>query len=94
MGDKVQFFQDFRWLLDLLDIVLVTFIIYRIFLLIKGTRAVQMLLGLAVILIVYVASQIGELYTLHWILDSLHWILTIPYYSLPALDSYYTSTSW
>ena len=70
MGDKLQFFQDFRWLLDLLDIVLVTFIIYRIFLLIKGTRAVQMLLGLAVILIVYVASQIGELYTLHWILDN------------------------
>jgi len=70
MGDQVQFFQDFRWLLDLLDIVLVAFIIYRIFLLIKGTRAVQMLLGLAVILIVYVASQMGELYTLHWILDN------------------------
>jgi len=70
MGDGLQFFQDFRWLLDLLDILLVTFIIYRIFLLIKGTRAVQMLLGLAVILIVYVASQVGELYTLHWILDN------------------------
>ena len=70
MGDTLQFFQDFRWLLDLLDIGLVTFIIYRIFLLIKGTRAVQMLLGLAVILIVYVASQLGELYTLHWILDN------------------------
>lgn len=70
MGDTLQIFQDFRWLLDLLDIGLVTFIIYRIFLLIKGTRAVQMLLGLAVILIVYVASQIGELYTLHWILDN------------------------
>ncbi|PLY01093.1 MAG: TIGR00159 family protein [Desulfuromonas sp.] len=70
MGDIVQFFQGFRWVLDLLDILLVAFIIYRIFLLIKGTRAVQMLLGLAVILIVYVASQVGELYTLHWILDN------------------------
>jgi uncharacterized protein (TIGR00159 family) len=62
--------KNFRWLLDLLDIGLVAFIIYRIILLIKGTRAVQMLLGLAVILIVYVASQIGGLYTLHWLLDN------------------------
>ncbi|MCP3177164.1 MAG: diadenylate cyclase CdaA [Desulfuromonadales bacterium] len=63
-------FKNFRWLLDLLDIVLVAYIIYRIILLIKGTRAVQMLLGLAVILLVYVASQIGGLYTLHWLLDN------------------------
>jgi len=62
--------KNFRWLLDLLDIGLVAFIIYRIILLIKGTRAVQMLLGLAVILIVYVASQVGGLYTLHWLLDN------------------------
>jgi diadenylate cyclase len=63
-------FKNFRWLLDLLDIGLVAFIIYRIILLIKGTRAVQMLLGLAVILVVYVASQVGGLYTLHWLLDN------------------------
>ena len=61
---------NLRWLLDLLDIALVSFIIYRMFLLIKGTRAVQMLLGLAVILLVYVSAQIGELYTLHWVLDN------------------------
>lgn len=62
--------KNFRWLLDLLDVALVAFIIYRILLLIKGTRAVQMLLGLAVILGVYVASQVGGLYTLHWLLDN------------------------
>ncbi len=61
--------KNLRWL-DLLDIGLVAFIIYRIILLIKGTRAVQMLLGLAVILFVYVASQVGGLYTLHWLLDN------------------------
>ncbi|MDW7644180.1 MAG: diadenylate cyclase CdaA [Desulfuromonadales bacterium] len=70
MGDMLEGFKNFRWLLDLLDIVLVAYIIYRIILLIKGTRAVQMLLGLAVILLVYVASQIGGLYTLHWLLDN------------------------
>ncbi len=66
----LDIFKNFRWLLDLLDIGLVAFIIYRIILLIKGTRAVQMLLGLVVILIVYMGSQVGGLYTLHWILDN------------------------
>jgi diadenylate cyclase len=61
---------NFRWLLDLLDILLVAFILYRIILLIKGTRAVQMLVGLIVLLLVYVASQVGELYTLNWLLEN------------------------
>ncbi len=56
--------------LDLLDIGIVAFIIYRIILLIKGTRAVQMLLGLAVILLVYVASRVGDLHTLNWFLSN------------------------
>ena len=70
MGGILDQLKNFRWLLDLLDIFLVAFIIYRIILLIKGTRAVQMLLGLAVVLIVYVASQLAGLYTLHWLLDN------------------------
>jgi len=70
MGGLIDALHDFRWLLDALDIGLVAFIIYRIILLIKGTRAVQMLLGLAVVLIVYVVSQATGLYTLHWLLDN------------------------
>jgi diadenylate cyclase len=66
----LEILHSFRWLLDLLDIAIVTFIIYRIILLIKGTRAVQMLLGLAVILMVYMGSQVGGLYTVHWLLDN------------------------
>ena len=65
-----QWLQDYRPLVDLVDILLVAFIIYRIFLLIKGTRAVQMLLGLAVVLVVYVLSQFFGLFTLHWFLDN------------------------
>ena len=65
-----EMLANFRWVLDLLDILLVAFIIYRIILLIKGTRAVQMLVGLAVLLIIYVASQVGGLYTLNWILNN------------------------
>ena len=70
MGAMLDALKNFRWMLDLLDIGIVAFIIYRIILLIKGTRAVQMLLGLAVILIVYVVSQVAGLYTLHWLLDN------------------------
>ena len=57
-------------LLDLLDISIVAFIIYRTILLIKGTRAVQMLLGLAVILVVYFGSRVGDLHTLNWFLSN------------------------
>ncbi len=57
-------------LLDILDISIVAFIIYRTILLIKGTRAVQMILGLAVILMLYMASRIGDLHTLNWFLSS------------------------
>ena len=57
-------------LLDILDISIVAFIIYRIILLIKGTRAVQMLLGLAVILALYMASRVGDLHTLNWFLSN------------------------
>jgi uncharacterized protein (TIGR00159 family) len=56
--------------LDILDISLVAFIIYRIILLIKGTRAVQMLLGLVVIFVVYIASRVGDLHTLNWFLSN------------------------
>ncbi len=55
---------------DILDIGIVAFIIYRIILLIKGTRAVQMLLGLAVILALYMASRLGDLHTLNWFLSN------------------------
>lgn len=62
-------FVNIRFL-DILDISIVAFIIYRIILLIKGTRAVQMLLGLAVILAVYMASRVGDLHTLNWFLSN------------------------
>ncbi len=55
---------------DIIDVLLVAFIVYRIFILIKGTRALQMLVGLAVLVIAYVLSQVFEFFTLHWILNA------------------------
>lgn len=55
-----------RWQ-DIADILIVSYIIYRIMLLIRGTRAVQMLAGIAVIIIVYFFSGKLDLLTLHWL---------------------------
>lgn len=66
----VELFEDFSWWRDTLDILIVAFVIYRVILLIKGTRAVQMLKGFSVIFVVYFISQKAELMMLHWILTN------------------------
>lgn len=54
---------------DLLDIALVSFFIYQIFRLVRGSRAVAVLTGLGILSAVFIAaSQLG-LYTLTWLLQ-------------------------
>jgi diadenylate cyclase len=55
---------------DAIDILIIAFVIYRIIDLIRGTRAVQMLFGLAVVFVTYLSSRYFELYTLNWLLDN------------------------
>ncbi|MCX5858910.1 MAG: diadenylate cyclase CdaA [Proteobacteria bacterium] len=66
-----DFFRDFDWLRDVIDILIVWYVIYRMILLVRGTRAAQMLIGLAVVVGAYIISQRLELITLSWILDNL-----------------------
>ena len=58
-------------LLDILDILVVSTIIYRVMLLIRGTRAVQMLVAIVLIFVVYILAGKFELQTLHWLLKTL-----------------------
>lgn len=58
----------FRFPQDAIDILLVAFLVYRILLLIKGTRAFQVLLGLILLVLAYTVSRWFELITLNWIL--------------------------
>lgn len=58
-----------RWQ-DALDIGIIAFAVYRLILMIKGTRAMQMIIGLVVVLLAYVASQMLGLFTLNWVLDN------------------------
>jgi len=58
-----------RWQ-DLVDILVVAYLIYRVILLIRGTRAVHMAAGLAVIILTYFLARGLGLYTLHWLLGT------------------------
>jgi uncharacterized protein (TIGR00159 family) len=61
-------FAHFR-LADVADILVVTILIYWLINLIRGTRAVQMLIGLFFVALLFTASQYFELYTLSWVLS-------------------------
>lgn len=63
--------------LDLLDIAIVTALVYQVLLLVRGTRAVQLALGVAVLFAVYTASRILQLMTLQWILSYLGVVIPI-----------------
>jgi len=58
-----------RWQ-DVLDILIVAFIIYQLIAIIRGTRSVQMVLGLIVVGIVYFMASILDLVTLQWLLQT------------------------
>lgn len=60
------FSMDWR---DLLDIGLVTLLLYQIIQMVKGTRAVAAMLGLGVLMLLYLFSRSIGLYTLTWLLQ-------------------------
>jgi diadenylate cyclase len=66
----MEILRQHRWILDLLDIIFVSVIVYRLLLIIKGTKAAQMLIGLGVLLIASVLSGYLELYTVDWLIQS------------------------
>ena len=74
----VSLLEQFRWI-DVLDILIVAFAIYQIVLALRGTRAFQMILGLALL---YLASWISlrvGLITVNWALSNLLavWLLLL-----------------
>jgi len=72
MGDLVEFFDSrFDPFRDTLDILLVAGGIYWLLLLIRGTRAIQILVGLIVLIALTLVSQLLELAALGLILERL-----------------------
>jgi diadenylate cyclase len=55
---------------DAIDIVVVAVVLYRVFVMFRETRAVQMLLGLAGLMMASVLAHHFELFSTSWLLDS------------------------
>jgi diadenylate cyclase len=67
-----QFFSQLRNAFDwrsIVDIAFVTVILYQLLMLIKGTRAVQLLKGILVLLIISNISEFFHLNTIGWLMD-------------------------
>jgi uncharacterized protein (TIGR00159 family) len=58
-----------RWQ-DGIDIGIITFLIYRLLQILRGSRAMQMVTGLAMIMLAFVVSRALGFFTLNWILDN------------------------
>ena len=65
----LELIRQIRWQ-DALDVGIITFLVYRALQIVRGSRAMQMIIGLAVILVAYVSSRALGLFTLNWILDN------------------------
>lgn len=57
------------WLTAVLDIALVSYIFYRVFMLIRGTRAVQLIKGIIVLVVALFVSRGLQLRELSWLLQ-------------------------
>ena len=59
---------------NVIDILLVAIVIYQFLMLVRGTRAAPMLVGVAAVALAFYIARIGELTTLSWLVSTL-----IPY---------------
>jgi len=67
----MDFPAKYGWIIDLLDIGLVSFIIYRGIMLLRGTLAHRIIIVLAILLICDLLSSLAGLQTFNWILGNL-----------------------
>ncbi len=70
LRDIVVFLQSgniWRHILDLIDIGLVAFFLYRLFLLVRGTQAVQLMFGVLLLALIGLLANLLDLHLLSWI---------------------------
>src|SRR4029077_1594582 len=75
------------WLLDVLDILLVAVLFYRLLVGVKGTRSAQMFVGLLVLVIVSAAARFLGLIAVDYIATNLRtvWLITFVILFQPEL---------
>ncbi|MGQ9619239.1 MAG: diadenylate cyclase CdaA [Candidatus Aminicenantia bacterium] len=72
----------FSWR-DLIDIILVSILIYEFLILLRGTKAYQMAVGISALALIFFVSRIFNFVSLHWILKSL-----APYFFITIIVLY------
>src|SRR6185437_124016 len=70
----MSYFSDMtwkEWIKDLIDVSIVSYIIYKLILLVRGTRAVQLLKGIFMLVGTWAVSTWFNLYTLKWLMNQM-----------------------
>src|SRR5262249_5834131 len=75
------------WLLDVVDILIVAALFYRLLSLVRGTRSAQMIVGLLLIALVGVVANYFDLLAVRWIVSSLKtvWLIVFVILFQPEL---------
>jgi len=63
--------------IDIVDVLIVAFLLYQVFVWLKGTAGMQLLRGLLIIFVIYIASQQLGLRTLNWLMERFVTVLLI-----------------
>lgn len=69
MDNIMKLFMNFR-IIDLIDIVIVAIIFYKLLMLIRETRAEQLIKGLIVLLVVFNISKVLQLHMIQYLLEN------------------------
>ncbi|MCK5147712.1 diadenylate cyclase CdaA [bacterium] len=74
-------------LVDILDILLISFILYKVYFVMRRTRAIQMFIGLMIIFVISFITQALHMQGVSWIFSSLHtvWIIAFVILFQPEL---------
>ncbi|MEI5991374.1 diadenylate cyclase CdaA [Enterococcus crotali] len=57
------------YIINIIDILVVWYLVYKLIMLIRGTKAVQLLKGVAVFIVIRILSEIIGLHTLSWLMN-------------------------
>jgi diadenylate cyclase len=76
-----------EWLRDAVDVLIVAFLFYRLLILVRGTRAAQMFIGLITLVFLGFLSEFLHLAVLSWIVNSLRtvWVIVFVIIFQPEL---------
>lgn len=73
---------QFSWPQVIIDILLVSIVFYYLFILLKGSRAIHILIGLAILAFVFILSKALQLFATGWLLDR---FLTLILVAIPVI---------